>query len=129
MKLEGANEERGPWNSWPSSAGEFAARWNDLSEDAREEAVRQIVEFGQFHHRYASAPADVPQPRPDRTTIITEALRQFVVIDVRPADGMAWMRVGSIGDRVTRVIALDRSEREAVATALLPESHVEASER
>ena len=41
--LDGATT-RGPINAWPSTPGEFAARWNARTEEEREAMVRAIID-------------------------------------------------------------------------------------
>ncbi|EYR64666.1 hypothetical protein N866_07085 [Actinotalea ferrariae CF5-4] len=48
--LDGATVP-GPENSWPSTPGEFAARWNAKDEDARAQWVHGIVAASEAAHR------------------------------------------------------------------------------
>ena len=48
--LDGATE-RGPENAYPSTPGEFAARWNAMSEEARAAFVRNRVRDSEMSAR------------------------------------------------------------------------------
>lgn len=96
--LDGATE-RGPENSWPANAGEFAARWNAQTPEKREEWTRALVRDAEASLHCALARHDDMVKQVGAERILDAIWRQSVtdripkhVLDATPEDDERTLR-------------------------------------